>query len=379
MLIAILAGLVIFVYLIPQLFVSEEAANYYCKHIFPGVAFGLNSLSNFSMVSITENVVVIGVLAGLILIPVFLVRLVKNWMKWGLGRALMTVYRVFKPVLIILLIGVTLFQAMHGVNYRRTPVYAKMELTGEGYEIEQYEIALNWAFLGMVEARSQLGEDYNGVAHMKSSFDEATNHANSLINEAGALYGWDVSNNYIRAKAVMLSHYWSYTGITGVYDAVIGEANLNTDYMDITSFPVTLCHEIIHAKGYAREYDAQTAAIIACTLSPRADFRYAGYYSIFWNLYGEVSKYASTSDFNMYNYLGDSRFEPVRRDILASKMYHTTLEDNWVTKIIDSFSEKVNDTFLKSNGQSEGTQTYHVRPNIYVDYFYSYVMVKTDD
>ena len=132
--------------------------------------------------------------------------------------------------------------------------------------------ALKWAYNGMVEARSHLGEDYNGIAHMSESFENSAAYANSLVNAFGEKYDIPVSKNYVRAKPVSMSHYWSYTHIVGMYDPFLGEANLNTDYMSIIEFPVTLCHELCHSKGYASETDCNLLSALACCSSTRADF-----------------------------------------------------------------------------------------------------------
>lgn len=373
LLLAVILGAV---YKLPQIMISPEIADIYCRRIFPNIAFIPNSVNMYFLFSITENIVVVGGAFLLILVIRKIVLLIKTLIRKGAVPFLTDVYKVLKNILIVAICMMLVFQMMHGVNYRRPSIPQIMGLTREEHSYEEYAMALQWAYEGMISARMQLGEDYNGVAHMSTSLDEAVYDANGLLNTVSREYDYGMSPNYIRAKGVSLSHYWSYTDITGVYDMFIGEANVNTDYLDILYFPVTLCHEIIHAKGYARESDANTAAVLACIRSPRADFRYAGYYAIFTDLYNKTSSYAEEEGKPMPVSLSDPDFAAVVRDINASRDYSASLADNPFTRFVERFSESANNTFLEANGQEGGTRTYVIPTSIYVDYFCNYVYVE---
>jgi hypothetical protein len=372
--IVILSAILFCVYCFPQIFINERIADYYGKYIFTYVSYLPNAISDFFIFSLTELLVIIGSLILFFLLLFLLSRIIKKFKKWGIRRGLNYSGIILKKALALAIILMMIFQFMHGINYRRTGIAARMGLTTtREHTYEEYASALVWAYNGMIQARAEIGEDARGVGHMKTGFEECVYDANSLMDTISLIYDYDMSDNYIRAKGVMLSHYWSYTGITGVYDAFLGEANLNTDYIDVLYFPVTLCHEISHAKGYARENDANTAAILACIRSPRADFRYAGYYAIFTDLYYKTASYAEHEDYQMPIDLSDPSFEPVLRDMHASAAYSSSLADNPFTRIVDRFSESANNAFLEANGQKGGTDTYIVPASIYVDYYCTYV------
>lgn len=361
------------IYYLPQILIGPGAADVYCRKIFPIVAFIPNYTMDFFLFSITENIVICGSILLLFLIVRRIVVLIKTLVKKGFVSFTNSVFILFRNLLIVAVCMMLVFQMMHGVNYRRPSIPQVMGLTREEHTYEEYAMALRWAYDEMISARMQLGEDYNGVAHMSTTLEEAVLDANALMNSVSKEYDYGMSGNYIRAKGVSFSHYWSYTDITGVYDMFLGEANLNTDYLDILYFPVTLCHEITHAKGYARESDANTAAVLACIRSPRADFRYAGYYAIFRDLYNKTASYANEEGKAMPIDLNDPAFEAVIRDINASHEYDMSLADNPFTQFVERFSESANNTFLEANGQVGGTQTYVIPTSIYVDYFCIYV------
>lgn len=209
---------------------------------------------------------------------------------------------------------------------------------------------------------------------MSTNFDAIVYDANGIVNAVSNHYDLGMSDNYIRAKAVSLSRLWTYTWIAGAYDPFLCEANINTDYLDILDFPVTVCHELCHAKGYASETDANTIAVLSCINSPRADFRYAGYYYIFNMLYSIVSGYSQAEGVEMMNYLELSDMDMVRRDEIASTRYYESLNKGPIADFIALFSEEVNNAFLESNGQDGGTKTYRVPQNVFVEYYFRYIV-----
>ena len=359
-------------------FIPRNIADYYCNNIFPGLSVPMQSLNMFFQYSLTENIIIC--LAPLLVIGLicWTVILIKKMLSHG---ALLYLYRSFRNLMILVLIGAISFQAMHGINYKRTHVSESLDLTDAELSYEDYCRALGWAYMGMLEARSHLGEDYNGVAHMTESFENSATYANSLLNAFSDAYNVPLSHNYVRAKPVSMSHYWSYTHIVGMYDMFLAEVNVNTDYMSINEYPITLCHELCHAKGYAGETDCNTLATLACCTSSRADFRYAGYYEIFWNLLNVTQGIAEATGETVPDFISVDALDPVLRDMRASVIYWNQIDEE-VDAVkerlgidITETSDMVNDTFLKSNGES-GLESYHVPDSVYVRFYLTYAGAK---
>ena len=359
-------------------FITGNAADYYSTNIFPVISVPVQSFSMLFQNSLTENIVIIGVPALLIGLIVWFVFLIKKFLSHG---SVLYLYKSYRNLIVVALLAAIIFQAMHGINYRRTDVEDELALTDKELTFEDYCATLKWAYNGMIEARKHLGEDYNGVAHMKESFENSAVHANSLINAFGEKYNVPVSENFVRAKPVSMSHYWSYTHIIGVYDMFLGEVNLNTDYMPVNEFPLTLCHELCHSKGYASETDCNLLSALACCSSSRADFRYAGYYEIFWNIYPIAEDIADATGQVVPQYYMTSEMEMVYRDMRASISYCNKIDDE-----VDAIYEKLgihitevsnatNDAFLRSNGES-GVESYQVPDSSYVRFYLTYVGVE---
>jgi len=355
-------------------FIPRNVADYYCVNIFPYISMPMQSINMFFHYSLTENVIVCFVPLLLIGLLFWFVILIKKILSRG---ALLFAYKSFRNLFVLILIGALCFQAMHGINYKRTHVADTLNLTDEELTYEDYCNALKWAYAGMIEARMHLGEDYNGVAHMTNSFENSATYANSLLNAFSDEYGIPLSHNYVRAKPVSMSHYWSYTHIVGMYDPFLAEVNVNTDYMSISEYPVTLCHELCHAKGYAGETDCNTLAAFACCSSTRADFRYAGYYEIFWNLLVVTENIAEATGQDAPQFISTAELDPVIKDMRASILYWNQIDeevDLVKEKLgidITETSDLVNDTFLKSNGES-GVESYHVPDSVYVRFYLTY-------
>lgn len=365
----------IFILIFPKLnLLTTNQYEFYSSRIFPYVALLGNALSSIFLFSITEALVLVGSVLLIVLVVLFIVKLCKAERKIGMKR-----YLIRRAICVLLIISNILsldFMLMHGLNYKRRTAAYNLNIRGSYQGYYDYLEALTWAYNGMITARMELGEDYNGVAHMLTSFNDSVTDANELLDNFDYTYGLGLSPNRILCKPVMLSHYWSYTGIIGMYDVFIGETILNTDYMSVTEFPKTLLHELAHARGYARENDANAISTLALIHATRADFRYCGYLEIFGNLYYETCRYAESVGLEQPTIV-TSEYQAVIRDIEANNSYWASINDevtsNPIYEFVQTFSNDANNAYLEANGQVGGVDTYNVSPNVYVDFYCIYV------
>ena len=354
-------------------------ADYYSSEIFPVVASIPQRLCSVTRVSLTEITVVALGCIGLPLLIVWIVFLVKKAMTRGIGKYL---YKSFRNALAVAMVMLIIFEIFHGFNYRRTPARVMMELGTGKHTVEELCAAYEWAYEGMVKARSELTEDEMGVARMSSDFDGVAEYASATLDSFCFKYGVSSHTCFAKPKSVKLSHYWSWTYIVGTYNPFYGEANINTDYMDITSIPTTVCHELCHAKGFANETDCNLIGALACVTSDRADFRYAGYYTIFVSLLSEINKLSKKYGFTYDTHVSDKAIIPVARDIKAAADYWDAIDEE-VLEIqkrlginITEQALEANNKFLQSNGEQGGNDTYIVPENAYVDFYLKYFSAK---
>jgi len=142
--------------------------------------------------------------------------------------------------------------------------------------------------------------------------------------------------------------FMSMANITGVYSPFTAEANVNTEIPGYT-IPFTAAHELAHLQGYMREEEANYLAFLACSCSENTDLLYSAYF----NAYIYTSNALYSVDRDAYLRVRKKLSEDVASDLKANNEYWHGY-DSFVADISDT----VNDTYLKVNGQTEGTDSY---------------------
>ena len=195
------------------------------------------------------------------------------------------------------------------------------------------------------KARENLSEN-DGIMTLTSLNEakaETQKAMNSLYEKYPTIFG-----GYSKAKSVMLSELMSYTQITGVFFPFTFEANVNVAVPEF-SIPATMCHELSHLRGFAREDEANFIAYLACINSDNAEVQYSGYMLAFIHsvnaLYSsDVEKYQE-----VFSYLSDK----AKSDLNANNEYWAKYE----TPVAKAASS-INDSYLKANSQDDGTKSY---------------------
>ena len=133
----------------------------------------------------------------------------------------------------------------------------------------------------------------------------------------------------------------SIQNLTGVYSPFTVEANYNSGMTDY-NIPFTACHELSHLRGFMQEEEANFIAYLACSRSVNAQFRYSG------NLLGWVycMSVLHTVDYDAWEEVRQTLAPEVEPDLAANREYWARY-DGAVAEV----SNKVNDTYLKANGQ----------------------------
>ena len=108
-------------------------------------------------------------------------------------------------------------------------------------------------------------------------------------------------------------------------------------------------HELAHERGLAREDEANYAAAVACRMHPFPEFRYSGALLSSSYVQGALARVDRPAALT----LEAKRGPGVRRDLRAlaewSRRYRSRLTE---------VSNRVNDTYLRSQGQELGVRSY---------------------
>lgn len=234
-----------------------------------------------------------------------------------------------------------------GINYYRLPYAEAAGLeVRESTQEELYALCLDLA--GKAAAlREDLTayEDANGVFTLPCAYDEVAQWAMTSLGQEEEMLKF----SYPRPKSVLCSRGMSYFGIVGVYSPFTGEANVNTDTTDYT-IPAAMCHELCHTAGIMREDEANYLAYLACTRHGDEILAYSGIMLAL--TYSANALHRAAPD--LYADVAAEFSEAMWRDLRANAAYWDQFEDT----VTNEIGEQVNDTYLKANNQSAGTQSY---------------------
>ena len=195
--------------------------------------------------------------------------------------------------------------------------------------------------------------------YMPYSQAELNKKLNEAYKKACKKYTF-LSNFTSNPKAVMLSEPWTYTHIAGVYTFFTGEANVNVNYPDYT-LPYTTAHEMAHQRGISREDEANFMAFLVCLESDDEYIKYSAYA----NTYEYVASALYSADKDLYRQLYKEVPDVLKNEMSAYSAFFEKYRENTVAKV----SDKVNDSFLKVQGQKEGSKSYGLVVDLLVAYY----------
>ena len=282
------------------------------------------------------------------------------WCVYRLIRFPEKLWQLYRLVLTLAMAG-AIFWA--GLNVMWTPCYyapgfAEQSGVDDGpLELEELETVARWFAALASEYADEVARDENGayIADRESVLDRAA----EVFEGAEALYPF-LDGAPLRPKPIYFSRIMSYLDFTGFFFPMTGEANLNMD-SPVFLLPSTSQHEIAHQRGVAMEQECNFVAVLSCLESEYADFRYAGAALAYIYLGNALAG----ADYEAYTEIYYSLSDTVRADFKAQSAYWDEFRDSAAQKA----SNTMYDSFLKSNGQELGMQSYGACVNLLVHYY----------
>ena len=331
-----------------------DIAEKYALEIFPVLSKMTVSVMSFIPFSVTEICFYVLLIGIPVLLIIFIIRLCKSEQKWRLIRRTALV-----------LSGVFFFAALQfclfmGINYSRIPL--SDSLFPEKRERNLDELIEVSAYFAKKTTDSRAYLNQESPMTLQTTISQAMVDGNHAMDTAAEKFDI-LAGNAVIPKQVFASHYVSYTGITGMYMPLLGEANVNTDIPAI-GLPHTLCHEISHARGFAREQEANLAGFLACIASERMDFQYSGYQFAYRYIISDLYK----ADQEAYQAVSSLISEEVWQDWADNNEYWKSFEGP-----VQETAEKVNDSYLKANRQTEGVLSYSLVTELIIEYYFTYI------
>ena len=170
-------------------------------------------------------------------------------------------------------LGVIVFEALWGMNYRRPTVIDRIVFDGRRVNAQSVS-EFSAQIVGI------LNRDV-GAAHAEKEIDRVKLAAafEPVVNRLGD--DWDVALSL--PKFTILQPYYDAAGIGGQYAPFSFETYLNTSFLRIEA-PRALAHEWAHVAGFTDEGDANYIGTLTCLRSDDPLIRYSG---AFWT-YAEL-------------------------------------------------------------------------------------------
>lgn len=282
------------------------------------------------------------------------------WCVYRLIRFPEKPWQLYRLVLTLAMAGAVFWA---GLSVMWTPCYyapgfAEQSGVDDGpLELEELETVTRWFAALASEYADEVPRDENGAC--TTDRDSVLDRAAGVFEGAAELYPF-LDGEALRPKPIHFSRIMSCLDFTGFFFPMTGEANLNMD-SPVFLLPSTSQHEIAHQRGVAMEQECNFVAVLSCLESEYADFRYAGAALAYIYLGNALAG----ADYEAYTEIYYSLSDTVRADFKAQSAYWDEFRDSAAQKA----SNTVYDSFLKSNGQELGMQSYGACVNLLVHYY----------
>lgn len=324
-------------------------AEWYSKTIYPFLVTTVGRIMGlfpFSVAELCLYLLILGfAVSGVILIA-------RN-IRYGGGRS--RTFSWFSKVILTLAILAILYTVGCGINYHRESFSEEEGIVTFSYSTEELKEVCIWLTEEVNAVSEEVSRDSLGLMELETPEENGAVEAMEKLAETyPSLEGY-----YPRPKKVSVSEILSYQGLSGVYSPFTVEANYNGD-MTAYNMPFTACHELSHLRGFMEEREANFIAFLACIGSERTDFRYSGYLSGWVYCMNALYRTDRAAWQEVRAELG-AEAEP---DLAANNEFWDSYEGR-----ISETADRINDTYLKVNGQADGVQSYDRMVDLIVAYF----------
>ncbi len=337
-----------------NVFIAEEV---FAKRIYKVISQAIGFLTGWLPFSLAELIVAIGscIIVGLLIRQIIRVIRVKKTISEDSQNSIgqlrfQLIMTAIQNILCLVSIIFFVYILLCGINYHRYSVQYYLGLSVENSSVEELEGLLIELAEKANELRSNLTtENEEGIYILPMSKRELGQEAKQAYKNLAKEYEI-FEGIYPVPKPVLFSKLMSYTQITGIFTCWTMEANVN---IDISPYSIgsTMCHELAHLHGFMREDEANYISYIACLASDSLDLQYSG--TMLALIHTGNALYRKDADRYVEIYRNHYS-EAVVRDLIANNKYWDKFEE---TKVAET-AEKVNDTYLKVNNQTDGTQSY---------------------
>jgi len=242
-----------------------------------------------------------------------------------------------------------------GINYYNTPFSEKESFELGEHSLDELEALCRRLTEDVNTYSAKILRTKHGLCRLENNVQT---RAVAAMKAAGETYT-SLSGYYPVPKPLIVSQILSVQQLSGIYAPFTVEANYNR-HMTPYNIPFTACHELSHLKGFMREDEANFIAWLACMSSEDVDFNYSG--ALLGWIYATNALYAEDAD--RYRAVASGLSEEVWADLEDNREFWDKYEGKTA-----EIADKINDTYLKANDQSDGVKSYNRMVDLMLAYF----------
>ncbi|MEQ1894516.1 MAG: DUF3810 domain-containing protein, partial [Planctomycetota bacterium] len=324
---------------------ASSVERVYARGLFPPLRTGLTRLAGLCPVSLAE--LVLAALGTTFL--VWLARALRDLAR-GRRRAVELGGALVRGALWSAGGAYLAFLLLWGFNHGREPYALSAGLEVRPSEPAELLAAAEELVARANELRAGLAEDEQGVFRARLDRDGLSAAVAAAYaragNEEALLAGPTPLVRFALASPLLTSG-----GISGIYSPFTAEAHVNAAQPD-AQLGFSACHEVAHARGFAREDEAN---YLAWRVGARAEEPELAYSATLGALRLVLAAMGGV-DVSTRTALRAHLAPAVLRDLRA-------IDEFWspstrIAHTVRQVSNSINDTYLKSQGQAQGTHSY---------------------
>jgi len=321
----------------------EATTRIYTLKIFKYISLPVKAVAQLFPFSLAEA----ALYTAIILIPLTLIVSIIHAIS---RRSLRPVLRQISAVLIAASLAFSCYVAFGGFNYSALTFAERENITLKGSTVQELQDLCLYLAEKAAENRNQLPQDENGVISVDASVFDIAGSAQEGYDRLQERYP-EFSGFYVTPKPAVASEVMCYLQISGIYPYIVPEAIVNYK-TPLCQLPHTVCHEMAHQRGIAREDEANYISYLACILNPDPLFRYSGYVEAL--SYSLNALYAVSS--TAYWQIRPMIHTGILRDLSAASSFWRSFEQK--NETVAKVSSTVNNTYLQAQNIPDGERSY---------------------
>jgi hypothetical protein len=285
-----------------------------------------------------------------------------RWLYLNRKRIIKDTKRWMLDVLSVISIGYFAFHILWAFNYYRLPLHKSLGIDQEYSTVELVNLTKQ-----LINKTNTLQLQLAKTDSTKVVIPYSKTKILKMVPDGYDLLSKDFPYLEYQPRSIKRSLYsipLTYMGFSGYLNPFTNEAQVD-GLIPAYKFPTTGSHEVAHQLGYAAENEANFIGSMAAMHHPDAYFNYSGYAFALRHCLGELYK----RDLTIYEEL----LPQLHKGILKN---YQEVRDFWdgYENPLEPIFKTTYDSFLKTNNQADGMESYSYVVALLVNYHNEYPM-----